>query len=137
MAVGLDVRIPFCDYRLVEYVWNVPWRMKCAGGVKGLLKAAMGDILPPSTLHRKKSAYPHVQSPLYDQAVIDEATRIAADRSSPVASLFDTRRLNELIRQISGHEITSELPGGSNQAALLIQLVEMNDWIDQYQVSPG
>jgi len=135
MAVGLDVRIPFCDYRLVEYVWNVPWRMKSAGGAKGLLKAAMADILPPGTLNRKKSAYPHVQNPLYDQALIREATRIADDSSSPVARLFDTPRLKELIRQISANEILSELPGGSSPAALLTPLVELRDWIGNYRVS--
>ena len=123
MAAGLDVRIPFCDYRLVEYVWNVPWRMKCSGGVKGLLKAAVSDIVPPSTLNRRKSAYPHVQNPIYRQAIIRAATRIANDKSAPVAGLFDTPRLNELIRQISANGILSELPGGSSQAALLIRLL--------------
>ncbi|HWJ03886.1 MAG TPA: asparagine synthase (glutamine-hydrolyzing), partial [Verrucomicrobiae bacterium] len=28
MATGLEVRVPFCDHRLVEYVWNIPWDMK-------------------------------------------------------------------------------------------------------------
>ena len=28
MATGLEVRVPFADHRLVEYVWNVPWEMK-------------------------------------------------------------------------------------------------------------
>lgn len=135
MAVGLDVRIPFCDHRLVQYVWNVPWHLKRTGGVKGLLKAAMADILPPSTLQRRKSAYPHVQNPLYEQAIVREATLIANDRSSPVAALFDTPRLNDLIRQISANEIRSELPGGSSQAALLIPLIEMRHWIDSYHVS--
>jgi asparagine synthase (glutamine-hydrolysing) len=135
MALGLDVRVPFCDHRLVEYVWNVPWPLKSAGGVKGLLKAAMADILPPSTVRRKKSAYPHVQNPAYDQALVSEASWIVNAPASPLAKMFDTPRLNGLIQQISAHEIRSELPGGSNQAALLIQLVEMRRWVDQYQVS--
>ena len=28
MAVGFEVRVPFCDYRLVEYLWNVPFNIK-------------------------------------------------------------------------------------------------------------
>ena len=37
MASGLELRVPFCDYRLVQYMWNVPWSMKAlAGREKGL-----------------------------------------------------------------------------------------------------
>jgi asparagine synthase (glutamine-hydrolysing) len=134
MSLGLEVRIPFCDHRLIEYMWNVPWSMKSSGGVKGLLKASMADVLPPSTVSRKKSAYPHVQNPQYDQALIREATWIVNDKASPIAWMFDTSRLNRLIQQISANELRSELPGGASGAHLLIHLVEMRSWIDDYQV---
>ncbi|GAA3753217.1 asparagine synthase (glutamine-hydrolyzing) [Salinactinospora qingdaonensis] len=135
MALGLDVRVPFCDHRLLEYVWNVPWQLKCTGGVKGLLKAAMADVLPQATLQRKKSAYPHVQHSEYDRMLIRQASWIVNDSQSRLAWMFDTERFNELIRRISANELNSELPGGSNQAGLLIQLVEMHNWVDEYQVS--
>ncbi len=135
MAHGLDVRVPFCDHRLVEYVWNVPWALKSQGGVKGLLKAAMADALPPSTVNRKKSAYPHVQNPVYDQALIREAAWIVGDKESPLTGMFDGEGLSGLIERIRANAVRGELPGGSNQAALLIQLVEMRNWMDEYQVS--
>ncbi|MFF8990543.1 asparagine synthase (glutamine-hydrolyzing) [Streptomyces sp. NPDC014983] len=135
MAHGLDVRVPFCDHRLLQYVWNVPWELKSRSGVKGLLKAAMADVLPPSTLNRRKSAYPHVQNPDYDRTLVREATWIVNDEASPLKPLFDTERTNGLIRQISAGAVHGELPGGSNQAALLIQLVEMRHWMDEYQVA--
>jgi asparagine synthase (glutamine-hydrolysing)/putative beta-lactam synthetase len=135
MSVGLDVRVPFCDHRLVEYVWNVPWSMKSRGGVKGLLKAAMADLLPASTVNRKKSAYPHVQNPEYDQTLIREASWIVNDKASSLGWMFDTERMNGLIQRIAADELNSELPGGSNPAALLIQLVEMRNWVDTYKVS--
>jgi asparagine synthase (glutamine-hydrolysing) len=135
MAHGLEVRIPFCDHRLIQYVWNVPWSMKTAGGVKGLLKAAMADVLPPGTSARRKSAYPHVQSPQYDRALVRAAARAVNDRASPIAWMFDTPRLNGLIRQIGAGRLRSELPGGVSGAHLLIQLVELRDWIDDYEVS--
>ncbi len=135
MAHGLDVRVPFCDHRLIEYVWNVPWALKSQGGVKGLLKAAMADVLPPGTVNRKKSAYPHVQNPDYDQSLIREASWIVNDKASPLAWMFDADGLGGLIGQIGANAIRAELPGGSNQAALLIQLVEMRNWMDEYQVS--
>ncbi|OKJ70009.1 asparagine synthase (glutamine-hydrolyzing) [Streptomyces sp. CB02460] len=135
MAHGLDVRVPFCDHRLLQYVWNVPWELKSRGGVKGLLKAAMADVLPPATVHRKKSAYPHVQNPDYDRTLVREATWIVNDDASPLKDLFDTGRTNGLIEQISAGAVHGELPGGSNQAALLIQLVELRRWMEEYQVS--
>ncbi|MFF9768218.1 asparagine synthase (glutamine-hydrolyzing) [Streptomyces sp. NPDC014636] len=135
MSVGLDVRVPFCDHRLVDYVWNVPWSMKSRGGVKGLLKAAMADLLPASTVNRKKSAYPHVQNPEYDQTLIREASWIVNDTASSLGWMFDTKRLNGLIQRISADQLHSELPGGSNPAALLIQLVELRNWVDTYKVS--
>lgn len=135
MANGLDVRVPFCDHRLLEYVWNVPWSLKSRGGVKGLLKAAMGELLPPETVHRKKSAYPHVQSPRYDEGIIREASRVVTDKDSVLAPLFDAARLDDLIQRIGANRISAELPGGSNPAALLIQLVELDRWVTDYQVS--
>lgn len=135
MAHGLDVRVPFCDHRLVEYVWNVPWELKSRGGVKGLLKAAMAGLLPPGTVNRRKSAYPHVQNPQYDETLIREAMWLVNDTASPVSWMFDGEGLNGLIRQISANAVHGELPGGSNQAALLIQLVEMHAWLDEYQVA--
>ncbi|MFF7359728.1 asparagine synthase (glutamine-hydrolyzing) [Streptomyces sp. NPDC008125] len=135
MAHGLDVRVPFCDHRLLQYVWNVPWELKSRGGVKGLLKAAMADVLPASTVNRRKSAYPHVQNPAYDRTLVQESTWIVNDDASPLKPLFDTGRTNGLIQQISAGAVHGELPGGSNQAAILIQLVEMRRWMDEYQVS--
>src|SRR5262249_50885813 len=93
MAHGLEVRVPFCDDRLVEYVWNVPWSMKSLGGVKGLLKAAMRDLLPPETITRKKSAYPLIQNPDYDRGLILGARQLVANERSPIAALFDAPRL--------------------------------------------
>jgi asparagine synthase (glutamine-hydrolysing) len=66
MAVGLEVRVPFCDHRLVEYTYNVPWWMKSHDGrEKSLLRAAVADLLPAPVLHRVKSAYPSTQDAHY------------------------------------------------------------------------
>ena len=50
MASGLEVRVPFCDHRLVEYVWNIPWDIRAyEGREKGLLRKALEGILPLAT----------------------------------------------------------------------------------------
>ena len=37
MYSGLEVRVPFCDHQLLEYVWNIPWEMKSRDGVRKLV----------------------------------------------------------------------------------------------------
>lgn len=66
MANGLEVRVPFCDYRIVEYAYNIPWEMKSyRGREKGLVRHAMSGILPEDVLWRKKSPYPKTHNPNY------------------------------------------------------------------------
>ncbi|MFP3373673.1 asparagine synthase-related protein, partial [Pseudomonas sp. SIMBA_068] len=68
MAVGLEVRVPFCDHRLVEYVFNVPWQMKTFDGrEKSLLREAVRPLLPESVLNRVKTPYPATQDGAYEQ----------------------------------------------------------------------
>ncbi|MHB8158449.1 MAG: asparagine synthase (glutamine-hydrolyzing), partial [Desulfocucumaceae bacterium] len=72
MAVGLEVRVPFCDHRLVEYAWNIPWWMKSYGlREKGILRRALEGILPGDVLERRKSPYPKTHNPLYLETVRD------------------------------------------------------------------
>jgi asparagine synthase (glutamine-hydrolysing)/putative beta-lactam synthetase len=139
MSQGLEVRIPFCDHRLVEYVWNVPWSMKSAGGVKGLLKAAVADVVPACANNRKKSAYPHMQSPDYDRILIGEATRLVEDEQSPIAWMFDVQGLKSLIAEL-GADVTPggmrrSFPGGASPAYMLVHLVEISRWLKDYKVS--
>jgi asparagine synthase (glutamine-hydrolysing) len=93
MAVGLEVRVPFCDHRLVEYVYNTPWSMKTFDGrEKSLLRAATADLLPQSVVQRVKSPYPSTQDLRYVAAMQDQLRDlVAADHA--VLEIFDRRRL--------------------------------------------
>jgi len=137
-ACGVEVIVPFLDHRLVQYVWNVPWNQKTRGGMKGLLKAAMADVLPRANSERKKSAYPHLQSPEHDRALVEEALRIAENPASRTASLFDQRRLVGLIRELGGLNSCDArmLPGGASPAYLLINFIELEHWMAEHGVAP-
>jgi asparagine synthase (glutamine-hydrolysing) len=134
MCHGLEVRLPFCEYRLVEYVWNVPWSMKSHTGLKGLLKHAVRDFVPSSTLNRQKSAYPNVQDPEHDLQLIAAARSAVNDPESSIAWMFDTKSFNALLDRIGSSNLAS-LPGGVRAPQLLVQLVELRDWIDDYEVA--
>ncbi|MEV6836595.1 asparagine synthase (glutamine-hydrolyzing) [Streptomyces sp. NPDC051133] len=94
MAVGLEVRVPFCDHRLVEYVYNAPWALKSFDGrEKSLLREATADVLPRSVYDRVKSPYPSTQDPQYARALQKQVKELLAQPSHQVFDLVDRDRL--------------------------------------------
>lgn len=89
MALGLEVRVPYCDHRLVEYVFGTPWGHKAFDGrEKSLLRAATADLLPKSVVQRVKSAYPAIHDPTYDRMLRTRFTALLNDRNAAVAPLL-------------------------------------------------
>ncbi|MDX8449886.1 asparagine synthase (glutamine-hydrolyzing) [Mesorhizobium captivum] len=89
MAFGLELRVPYCDHRLVEYVFGAPWAHKNFDGrEKSLLRAAVADLLPQSVVQRVKSAYPAIQDPTYDRMLRTRFTALLNDRDAAVAPLL-------------------------------------------------
>ncbi|MFE7589099.1 asparagine synthase (glutamine-hydrolyzing) [Kitasatospora sp. NPDC057512] len=98
MANGLEVRVPFCDHRLVQYVFNAPWAMKSFDGrEKSLLRAAVRDVLPAAVAERAKSPYPVTTDPHYPAKLRAELARLAVERTSPALDLLDRRRLTDAL----------------------------------------
>lgn len=98
MYSGLEVRVPFCDYRIVEYLYNVPWSMKDYKGYeKGLLREAMQGYLPEEVLWRKKSPYPKTHNPNYLEAVSKRLRIIIDEGDSPMFEFVDKGSLEELL----------------------------------------
>jgi asparagine synthase (glutamine-hydrolysing) len=90
MAVGLEVRVPFCDHRLVEYVYNAPWSLKTYDGrEKSLLRGATRDVLPRSVAERVKSPYPATQDPHYVPTLQRQASELLAQSDDGVFALVD------------------------------------------------
>jgi asparagine synthase (glutamine-hydrolysing) len=110
MAVGLEVRVPFCDHRLVEYVFNIPWHLKTFDGrEKSILRAATRELLPDSIVEREKNPYPSTQDPAYEKAVRADVAEILADRSHPAAPLLNRKVLEDMLARPLGN--SSSLPG--------------------------
>lgn len=127
MALGLEVRVPFCDHRLVEYAWNLPWELKNLGGEsKGVLRAAVADLLPPSLLHRPKSMYPAVPDPNYDTTVRAQA-RALLTSGSLVGPLLDAARVSDLA------DGASRRPPWLQRLALAY-LVQIEHWMQTYRI---
>jgi asparagine synthase (glutamine-hydrolysing) len=100
MAVGLEVRVPFCDHRLVEYVYNTPWSMKTFDGrEKSLLRHAAKHVLPQSVVDRVKSPYPSTQDPGYAAALQQQVKEVLAEPGSRVFDLVDRTWLTETVQR--------------------------------------
>ncbi|MDX7991052.1 asparagine synthase (glutamine-hydrolyzing) [Xenorhabdus littoralis] len=129
MAVGLEVRVPFCDHRLVEYAFNIPWKMKSFDGrEKSILRAATRDILPQSISERVKSPYPSTQDPAYENALRNSMSEIMRDNQSPVRPLLDQKRVNEKL----GLSVGSNSPMYSRMGMELA--VGLNTWLKEYKI---
>jgi asparagine synthase (glutamine-hydrolysing) len=132
MAVGLEVRVPFCDHRLVEYVWNIPWEMKNSGGMeKGILRKALQGLLPEQVLNRKKSAYPTSHNPSYGLEIALYMKEILNDKSSPVLQLIDTKKISMMVDRQS-KESNSLLEQGAIR--VFSYLIQINAWLQDYNV---
>ncbi|TDA66943.1 MAG: asparagine synthase (glutamine-hydrolyzing) [Clostridia bacterium] len=136
MAVGLEIRVPYCDPHLVQYVWNVPWEIKTSGGmVKGLLRQALHGLLPEPVLYRPKSPYPKTHNPSFTTAVRQGMAQILADPTSPLLPLINT----EFIRHLAGSDLQDiSLPWFGQLMTgpqLFAYLMQMDAWLRQYRIS--
>lgn len=97
MYSSLEVRVPFCDHRIAEYLYTLPWEYKDHGGYeKGLLREAAKGLLPDEVLWRKKSPYPKTHNPTYMKAVSGRLREILRDGSSPLFEIVRPEALREL-----------------------------------------
>lgn len=136
MATGLEVRVPFCDHRIVEYLWNVPWELKFLDQrEKGLLRRALKGILPDDVLYRKKSPYPKTHNPAYLKAVKDWLQDIIDNPSSPLLQVINRKRIQEIIDTDGaafGVPWYGQLMTGPQLFAYLIQV---DIWMKEYKVN--
>jgi len=135
MQNGLEVRVPFCDYRIVEYAWNIPWEMKAyKGREKGLLRKAFEGYLPEEIVFRKKSPYPKTHNPNYLQKVKLELINIINHKDNKISSLFNEKYMREMI-ETEGKSFSrpwfGQLMTGPQFMAYLIQVEQ---WLQEYHL---
>jgi asparagine synthase (glutamine-hydrolysing) len=128
MASGLEVRVPFCDHRLVQYVFNTPWSLKTFDGrEKSLLRAATRDVLPASIVDRVKSPYPSTQDPAYEKAVRGDLADLLADREAPVRRLIAPDKIRDAVDAPSDSRTSLEV-----DRAQMENVLQLNSWMTRY-----
>ena len=130
MYSGVEVRVPFADHRILEYVYNVPWEIKFENGVeKALLRNAMKEWLPDKILWRKKSPYPKTHSPEYRETVT-RMLRARLDKKGILSEVVDRKVLDAVL---SGKDRTwfGQL---MSTPQLIAWLIQFDYWAEKYRI---
>lgn len=130
MAFNLQTRVPLCDFRLIEYLWNIPVEMKQFNGTdRGLLRKSMRDYLPAGILERKKNPFPRPTDPVYEAKIRDMLRDIIYDTGSPLRYLLDMKTLESMMRQQgAGKRCPSYIQ-------LYIWLIQLNDFFKNHNLT--
>lgn len=132
MYNSLEVRVPFCDHRIMEYMYAVPWDFKDHNGQeKGLLRYAMSDWLPDEVRNRKKSPYPKTFDPNYLKLVSELLKNVIADKDAPIHQIVNTDSLRNLLTAEYTWPWYGQLMRVPQTIAYMLQI---NDWLTKYHV---
>lgn len=132
MYSALEVRVPFCDYRIAEYLYSVPWEYKDYQHYeKGLLRYAMRDYLPDEVLWRKKSPYPKTHNPSYLAEVSRRLEKIIEDPYAPILQIVQKPALEKLLTDSKAQPWYGQLMTTPQTIAYMLQI---NHWLEKYAV---
>jgi asparagine synthase (glutamine-hydrolysing) len=132
MYSGLEVRVPFCDHRIAEYLYGVPWEFKdYRGQEKGLLRYAMNGILPDEVLWRKKSPYPKTFDPKYLELVSGRLEALLTQKDAPLFDLVDRQSASSLLTAEYAWPWYGQLMKVPQTICYLLQI---NTWLTEYHV---
>ena len=98
MRASLEARVPFADTKLIEYLWNLPWKYKFHNEQeKGILREAYKELLPKEITNRKKNPYPKTHNPKYKNIITKMLKKRLKNKNSILYKIFDEEKLQELI----------------------------------------
>ena len=133
MFHSLEVRVPFCDHRIAEYLYGVPWEYKNYMGVeKGLLRYAMEGYLPKEILWRKKSPYPKTYDPRYMTLVSTHMEMLLSQKDAPIWQIVLPSQVRTLLQGEDPWPWYGQLMKTPQTVAYLLQL---NFWLKHYKVT--
>jgi asparagine synthase (glutamine-hydrolysing) len=128
MASGVEARVPFCDRRLVEYAYNIPWTIKITGGIeKGILREAVAGLIPNTIATRRKTSYPTTFDREYEAALEARVRHVIDKKGSAILDFVDRVRVRELL------EGRGERPT-ARPSVWMGRLVSLDEWLDRYGI---
>ena len=132
MAASLEVRVPFCDYRIAEYLYGVPWEFKdYRGREKGLLRKAAEGLLPEEVLYRKKSPYPKTFDPAYEKAMEDRLLQLMQQKDAQIFQLVNKEPILPILRKDAPWPWYGQL---MRRPQIMAYLLQLDFWLRHYGV---
>lgn len=133
MYHGLEVRVPFCDHKIAEYLYGVPWAYKnYKDKEKGLLRQSAEGLLPHQILWRKKCPYPKTYHPRYLQMVSDRLRQVLEDPHAPIFQIVRRQALEQLLTAEYAWPWYGQLMKVPQTIAYMLQV---NIWLQKYKIS--
>ncbi|MEU2717264.1 asparagine synthase (glutamine-hydrolyzing) [Streptomyces sp. NPDC007205] len=128
MAVGLEVRVPFCDHRIVEYAYNIPWSQHVADSrEKSVLRAAATAVIPTAVTRRVKSPYPMTRDVRYIHSLQNQVREALGTPGHHVFALIDRSAAHQ-----AAHTDPAHHPRPQAHRALLEKFLDLHTWLDLY-----
>lgn len=136
MAHGLEVRVPFCDYRLVEYAYNIPREFRdYRDREKGLVRYAVRDLLPEEIIWRKKSPYPKTHNPDYLALLSGKLRKLLQSDNCRVTELVNRKALTEMLDS-NGASFTKNWYGQlMTVPQIFAYFLQIDTWLKSYNVT--
>jgi len=99
MAASLELRVPFLDHKVVEWVWRVPQSLKIDGAIgKVLLRRTFTDLIPPAILARDKVGFAIGGGARFSDDVGRQARRLLVDERA-LDGLVDNAEVARIVRR--------------------------------------
>ena len=135
MAHGLEVRVPFCDHRIAEYAYNIPWELKTLGDrEKGLVRKVAEEFLPKDVVWRKKSPYPKTHNPDYMKLVYNRFKALSEEKDFRLTEILDKEKISGLIAS-EGRSFNKNWYGQlMTTPQLFAYLIQTEMWLREYKV---
>lgn len=133
MYHGLEVRVPFCDHRIAEYLYGVPWEQKYhQGREKGLLRRAMEGVVPDAVLYRKKNPYPKTYHPLYEKLARQRLERLLERQDAPLFGICHRESVRRLLEEEPQWPWYGQL---MTRPQTFVYLLQIEHWLERYKIS--
>ena len=122
MATSVELRVPFLDYRLVEFAAQIPSKHKIKKGEgKYPLKKMMEGILPNDIIYRKKMGFPTPLKLMFQNELKDYAKNLLLSDNTKLHQFFKVERIQQLITEHNANKY--------DHHKTLWQLVVLEEWL--------